>query len=375
MAATSTSKMGNTVDDNSRRAAQEIQDYLQSRLADTSGPPSFQSLPIIDLTPSFSSSLAERQEVAKKINEACTTVGFFYITGHGIPKSICDEVFKLCERFFSELPQSSKDAIHVQNSDQFRGYEPASYSSVNEFTTKETKEAFNWGYEYGLDPTGGDGKYVELDGTSAGGKNQWPNESEIPGFYEGIADYYGRILQLCKHLFRLFALSLSLPEDYFDPLVTHPGGIGRLIKYRPSSNPKPLSSLNEEEEEEELGLGAHSDYECFTLLLQDETPGLEVLSPDGKWVSAEPIEGGIVVNVADFLMRWTNGLYKSTIHRVVNRTAKTRYSVPLFFSINYDEMVETLSSCVSEDNPSKYPPITAGRYILDRLAMTVPGKY
>ncbi|KAF7876805.1 hypothetical protein EAF04_001888 [Stromatinia cepivora] len=372
MAATSIAQTGNIADENSRLAAQEIQDYLQSRLADTSGPPSFRSLPIIDLTPSFSLSLANRQEVAKKINEACTTVGFFYITGHGIPKSICDEVFNLCDRFFNELPQSSKDAIHIKDSDQFRGYEPASYSSVNDFTIKETKEAFNWGYEYGLDPTGGDGKYVELDGTSAGGENQWPNESEIPGFYKGIADYYGRILQLCKHLFRLFALSLSLPEGCFDPLVTHPGGIARLIKYRPSSNPKPLSALNEEEE---IGLGAHSDYECFTLLLQDETPGLEVLSPDGKWVSAEPVEGGIVVNVADFLMRWTNGLYKSTIHRVVNRTAKTRYSVPLFFSINYDETVETLPSCVSEENPSKYPPITAGRYVLDRLAMTVPGKY
>ena len=180
-------------------------------------------------------------------------------------------------------------------------------------------------------------------------------------------------LQLARHLFRLFALSLALPEEYFDRLMTHPGAIARLIRYPPSTNPKPLSALSEEEE---IGLGAHTDYECFTLLLQDSNPGLEVLSPDGHWISAEPVEGGIVVNVADFLMRWTNGVYKSTVHRVVNRTAKERYSVPLFFSINYDETVETLPSCVSEENPSKYPPITAGRYVLDRLALTVQtGKY
>jgi isopenicillin N synthase-like dioxygenase len=75
-------------------------------------------------------------------------------------------------------------------------------------------------------------------------------------------------------------------------------------------------------------------------------------------------------------MRWTNGVYKSTVHRVVNRTKnKERYSVPLFFSINYDEKVETLPSCVSEDNPSRFPPITAGKYVFDRLALTVPGKY
>lgn len=156
-------------------------------------------------------------------------------------------------------------------------------------------------------------------------------------------------------------------------MITHPGGIARLIRYRPSSNPKPLSEVNEDEE---IGLGAHSDYECFTLLLQDSNPGLEILSPDGHWISAQPVEGGIVVNVADFLMRWTNDKYKSTVHRVVNRTAKERYSIPLFFSINYDETVETLPSCISEENPAKYPPIAAGRYVLDRLSLTVKtGKY
>ena len=180
------------------------------------------------------------------------------------------------------------------------------------------------------------------------------------------------MLKLCRHLFKLFALSLNLPETYFDPMITHPGGIARLIKYRPNANPKPLSEVDEDTE---IGLGAHTDYECFTLLLQDSVPGLEILSDDGRWISAMPVEGGIVVNVADFLMRWTNGVYRSTVHRVVNRTDKERYSVPLFFSINYDETVETLPSCVSEDNPSKFPPITAGKYVLNRLSLTVPGKY
>jgi hypothetical protein len=84
----------------------------------------------------------------------------------------------------------------MKNSDHFRGYEPAAFSSVNDFTNKETKEAFNWGYESGLDPTGGDGKYVELDGSSEGAVNQWPKESELPGFYTGIAKYYGEV---CVH--------------------------------------------------------------------------------------------------------------------------------------------------------------------------------
>jgi isopenicillin N synthase-like dioxygenase len=174
-------------------AALEAQQYLDSRLTSSSATTSFRSIPIIDLTPSFSSSLAARQFVARQINEACTTVGFFYITGHGIPKSACEATLKLAERFFNQLPQSSKEAIHMKHSDHFRGYEPAQYSSVDNFKSKETKEAFNWGYEAGLDPNGGDGKYVELDGTSAGGKNLWPKEEELPGFYKFIAEYYGQV--------------------------------------------------------------------------------------------------------------------------------------------------------------------------------------
>ncbi|KUJ15422.1 oxidoreductase-like protein [Mollisia scopiformis] len=358
-------------DESSLKAALEAQEYLQSRLTATSEAPAFRSIPIIDLTKSFSSSLVDRRAVAEQINSACTDVGFFYITGHGIATGVCEDVLKLAHRFFHELPQPSKDAMLCN--DYFRGYEPAAFTSVNNFESKETKEAFNWGYESGLDPTGGDGKYVELDGKPEASVNLWPSEKELPGFYAGIAKYYGEVLQLSRHLFRLFALSLALPEDYFDPLMTHPGGIARLIRYPPATNPKPLSELNEDEE---IGLGAHTDYECFTLLLQDANQGLEILSPDNHWISAAPVEGGIVVNVADFLMRWTNGIYKSTVHRVVNRTDKERYSIPLFFSINYDETVETLPSCVKEGNPSKFPPITAGRYILDRLNLTVKtGKY
>ena len=191
--ATTTEAPAEPITDASRAAALEAQVYLNQRLATTFTKASFRSIPIIDLKPSFSSSLADRQDVARQINEACTSVGFFYITGHGI-EGICQETLKLAERFFTELPQSSKDAIHMKSSKYFRGYEPAAYTFVNAFEGKETKEAFNWGYEAGLDPTGGDGKYVELDGsTPDANANLWPRESELPGFYKGIAEYYGKV--------------------------------------------------------------------------------------------------------------------------------------------------------------------------------------
>jgi isopenicillin N synthase-like dioxygenase len=169
-------------------------------------------------------------------------------------------------------------------------------------------------------------------------------------------------------LFRLFALSLDLPEDYFDSMTTHPGGIARLLYYPPprkslTNNPVPT-------QEEQIGLGAHSDYECFTLLLTSETPGLEVLKPSGQWHIASRVPGALIVNVADFLMRWTNGLYKSTVHRVVNRSMEARYSVPFFFSCNYDTVIETLPTCLKEGEENRWKPVRAGQYILERLNAT-----
>jgi isopenicillin N synthase-like dioxygenase len=145
-----------------------------------------------------------------------------------------------------------------------------------------------------------------------------------------------------------------LPEDYFDTMTTHPGGIARLLYYPPPKNTilsSPLSELDAQ-----IGLGAHSDYECFTLLLTSTTPGLEILKPSGQWHIAEHIPGALIVNVADFLMRWTNGLYKSTVHRVVNRSSEARYSVPFFFSVNYDTVIETLPTCLEEGEESKWKP-------------------
>jgi len=328
---------------------------------------------VIDIAPSYSKSLADRQAVAAQIRKACTGSGFFQITGHKVPTSTRAGILKQAERFIKDLPPTKKEAMHINHSKYLRGWEPADASYVNPAdwdasatdSAPETKEAWNWGYEERLDPTGGDGLYRELDGSKDNG-NVWPSEDDLPGFFDAVKDYYGEILALSKHLFGLFALSLDLPEDHFEPMLTHPGGIARLIYYPPSKDPQPLGSLDKE-----VGLGAHSDYECFTLLLSSTVTGLEILSPDGVWTATDMVEGGFVVNVADFLMRWTNGVYKSTVHRVVNRTREERYSVPFFFSVNYDQLVETLPSCISEDNPSKYPPIRAGDYVLERLKATL----
>ncbi|EXJ79650.1 hypothetical protein A1O3_07929 [Capronia epimyces CBS 606.96] len=390
------------------------QRHLRSRLAGalTKPPPgvavaALPSVPLIDIGPSFDGTLESRKQVASQIREACLTTGFFQISNHGVSAAAMAGVLKQAERFFHELSEPKKQAMHIKHSALFRGYEPHDYTYVNPddmagaAPQQETKEGFNWGYEEALDPTGGDGAYVELDGsrpsaagataTTTANGNVWPAEEDLPGFHAAIATYYGQVLQLARHLFRLFALSLGLDETYFDGLMTHPGGIARLLYYAAQPAVEVEVEVEDEskkgadegegdtdghEEAAKLGLGAHTDYECFTLLLSSTNPGLEILFPPSAVSDNKPIwrpcpvrPGTLTVNVADFLMRWTNGLYKSTIHRVMSKPgAGERYSVPFFFSINYDGEVAPLPErSVGE---SLFVPLKAGEYILERLKAT-----
>ncbi|KAK0917268.1 hypothetical protein LTR57_012541 [Friedmanniomyces endolithicus] len=345
-----------------RQASQASQVYLNSRLANgvlnksTKAP---FTVPEINIAASFLSSLEDRKRIAVQIREACTTSGFFHITGHGVPEETRQAILALAKRYFKDVPRSKREAIHVRNSKYLRGYEPADYTYVNpgdweaEDAAPETKEGFNWGYEAGLDPTGGDGQYRELDGEDVNG-NLWPSEEDVPGITRRSRS------TMARYLVWLGICSVSLRCPWIYPKT-------RLLYYPAPSNPQPLDP---KQKDKQIGLGAHSDYECFTILLCSTAPGLEILSPDDQWIPAPAVKGSFIINVADFLMRWTNGVYKSTVHRVVNRTRDERYSVPFFFSINYDQMVETLPSCVSAENPSKYPPIKAGEYVLERLRAT-----
>ncbi len=369
------------------------QEHLRLRLAgalleppeDTSTD-SLPSVPLIDIGGSFSGDTAASRAVAQQIREACVTTGFFQISNHRVSAKAMDGVLAQAKRFFHELSSEQKEKLHVKQSPLFRGYEPHDFSYVNPDDKAndgsgiehqpETKQGFNWGYEEGLDSTGGDGKYVELDGKSprdTGLGNLWPEEKDLPGFYDAIKLYYGQILQLARHLFRLFALSLGLEESYFDKVMTHPGGIARLLYYK---GQPAINGASSDGDKSQLGLGAHTDYECFTLLLSSASPGLEILFPPSPLTGNKPLwlpcpvrPGTLTVNVADFLMRWTNGLYKSTIHRVVSKPGTgERYSVPFFFSINYDADVEALPEAVV--GKSLYKPMKAGEYVLERLRAT-----
>jgi isopenicillin N synthase-like dioxygenase len=168
--------------------------YLQSRLTEKDDRLDEQfEVPVIDLAPSYSRSLSDRQAVAARIRKACTTSGFFYIANHSVPEHTRAGILEQSKRFYDELSIDQKKKLHIEKSKLGLGWEPSEYTSIA--GDQECKEGFNFAYEAAMDPTGGDGLYRNLDGTECDG-NMWPEEGELPGFFEAVKEYYGGVSSL-----------------------------------------------------------------------------------------------------------------------------------------------------------------------------------
>jgi isopenicillin N synthase-like dioxygenase len=182
-----TSTNGTTYEEAHKGAAS----YLESRLAEKDDrlDENF-GIPVIDLAPSYSTALSDRQDVAALIRKACTTSGFFYVANHGVPENTRISILEQSKRFYDELSIKQKKELHIEKSKLGLGWEPSEYTSIA--GDQECKEGFNFAYESGLDKTGGDGLYRNLDGTEYDG-NMWPKEEELPGFYAAVKEYYGAV--------------------------------------------------------------------------------------------------------------------------------------------------------------------------------------
>lgn len=314
---------------------------------------SFDQIPIIDLEPMFSGDEAAKEKLAAELRKACTEVGFLYIKNHHVPQSVIDSTFDVAEDYFA-LPDETKMQNHVSKSTNNRGYA----AMLEENTDPSARGDLHQSYDIALDVPAGDPDV--LAGKVLYGPNQWPDA--MPEFRKSLETYHAEMLKLSGNLLHAFALALDLEETYFDKMVDKPLATLRVLHYPPQYG---------EVDEKQIGIGAHSDYECFTILAQKEgISALQVLNASGDWIAADPIPGCFVVNVGDQMARWTNDLFASTVHRAINRSGKERYSIPFFFGPNYDTIVDALPSCVDEAHPAKYEPVTSGEYINGRFAAT-----
>lgn len=302
----------------------------------------FGAVPLVDISGLYAEDPALRRAAAEQVGKAAREVGFLYVAGHDVPAALIAEIQAAAAAFFAQ-PMATKMASYIGRSVNHSGYVPEG-EEVFASGKIDKKEAF----DVNLDYRGEDRRPLL-------GPNLWP---ELPGFQQAATRYYGAVAGLARRLFAGFALALGLPEDHFDALRQAPPSQLRLVHYPFDPDAAP----------DQQGIGAHTDYECFTIL-HGTAPGLEVLNGAGVWIDAPPVPGAFVVNIGDMLEAMSNGEFVATSHRV-RKVAEERYSFPFFATCDYDTVVEPLPQFVSPDRPAAYPPIVAGAHLLAQTAQT-----
>jgi isopenicillin N synthase-like dioxygenase len=310
------------------------------------------AMPVIDITALRGTDAAGRQRTAAEIRQACMASGFFYVKGHAVAEAELGEIFAAAKRFF-DLPLAEKEKLVTASKPIVRGYDGIGAQALDSATGPDRKESFF------VAPDLPPGHPLLLSGTDNLGPHPWP--ATLAGWCEKVQAGFATLEGVAHTLLAGIALSLDLPADYFVACFQNQMSSLRLLHYPPHLDADPTRSV---------GCGAHTDWGALTVLAQDDTGGLEIQLPGGEWVQAAPIPGTLIVNIGDCMSRWTNDLYVSAPHRVLNRSPRDRYSAVFFFDPAYETVVECLPTCRSADNPPRYPPISSGEHLMTMYRKT-----
>jgi len=307
-----------------------------------------EEIPVLHIAGYLEGRSGEQERLAEELRYALENVGFYFITGHGVPQALIDATFDAAARFHA-LPLDKKLALKINQHNI--GYMPMKgsvirHSKLNADNKPNVMEAF--GVKPELPPDHPD----VLADKPFRGLNRWP--ADLPGFRDLVLTYCARLVKLAQSLLPLYARALDLPADFFAPIFSDPMYTFRLLHYPRQDAP----------EENEFGFAPHTDTGFMSLLAQNIVPGLSIRLPNGKWIDAPVIAGSFLINGGDMLRRWTNDRFLATPHRVINRSGQERYSIPFFFDCNYGWVMECLPTCRNKDNPPKYEPITYADYMI-----------
>ncbi|KAF2483460.1 thymine dioxygenase [Neohortaea acidophila] len=322
------------------------------------------TIPIVDFSKWIhGKNQADRLVVARQITDACRSVGFVYLTNHGLSQDRVDETFTISKQMFALPLEDKMKAPHPPGSAHHRGYsapgsEQVSKSNADDASrpagtppaaaVKECKESYEIGSE-----------------EDAEQPNIWLPEDTLPGFRQTTIAFYWACHELATAVLHALSLGIGLQEE---ALLTqyHTGHHNqlRLLHYPPV----PAAEV---ESGSAARMPPHADFGSITLLFQDDCGGLQIEDPrvPNKFLPATPVPGACVVNVGDLLMRWSNDYLKSTRHRVTlppladrfqgeERITRDRYSLVYFVGPLLDTVIECLPACADAAHPAKYEPVT-----------------
>jgi len=329
------------------------------------GPGRPTALPVIDVAP-LVSGLSDVQgggqagDVAAHIQAACRDHGFFYVTGHGVPAELLEQLAEVSAEFFA-LPVADKMEIAMERGGRaWRGYFPVGAELTS--GRPDMKEGLYFGAELP-----GDDPRVQ-SGVPLHGANLFPRQ--LPRLRPLVLGYLEALTSVGQAVLAGVALSLGLDAGYFAAGYTaDPTILFRIFHYPPS-----------EPETRDWGVGEHTDYGLLTLLAQDDSGGLQVAAPSG-WIDAPPVPGTFVCNIGDMLDRLTGGWYRSTPHRVRNLTGHGRLSFPFFLDPGFDAEVPPLPgrAAAGDDGRPRWDGQdlraftgTYGDYLLSKVSRVFP---
>ena len=275
------------------------------------------------------------------VDAACRDHGFFLLEGHG-QDALIERTWEQTRRFFA-AGREVKDGVR-RSEDRPLGY----YDRELTKRLRDCKEVFD---------------YMEPSGAIGRKRNRWPEA--LPEFRETQQAFFEAFSQLAAGTLELVYSALGVGREV---ARAHPGS--RLtstvrLNHYPTRDPVPEDEQAGLTPLADVALGHHTDPGVLTLLLQDDTGGLQAHSHEHGWIEVPPAPGTIVVNLADTLQAWTNDRYRAAVHRVRPMTQRSRYSIPYFYNPELETVIEPIAG-LSGDAP-RYRPFTWREFIQARV--------
>lgn len=317
-------------------------------------------VPTIDVSDWADGDDAARDRIATAVDDACRTVGFMQVIGHGIPDSTVDGLTHAMDDFFAQSLDEKRSLTPPRPSIN-RGYtapgsERLSYS-LGVDSPADLFEAFNVG------ASRHDFPHLELPGDDYA-PNLWPASASVPSFRSGVDGWFAAVSSFAHRMTSILARALAVDAEFFEAFTDHSIDVLRMVNY--------AMEPGTEIESGQLGMGAHTDYGIVTVLWADPVPGLQILDHDGVWHDVTPGPGALLINLGDLLARWTNDRYVSTMHRVIppvddNGRSLRRRSAAFFHDGNADAVISTIESCRDDTGATEYDDVTVAEHLAQKL--------
>jgi len=291
------------------------------------------SVPVVDISSPSATSV-------EALDLACSNHGFFLLEGHGLDAMI-QRTWDQARRFFTGGPAFTEPIR--RDADNHLGYFDRELTK----RMRDHKEVFDF-----IDP--------RCDHSDL---NRWP--PNLPGFQSDLSEFFDEMAALAVRAVSLVHSALGLSQHIAYEHAGHRDTSTIRLNHYTVGDPVPADQRSGLEDLGPVALGHHTDPGVLTLLIQDETGGLQALDRSGAWIHVPPRPGTIVVNLGDVMQVWTNDRYRAAVHRVTPMTNSDRYSIPLFFNPSSDTIVEPIPD-LTNDQP-RYRAFTWREFIKGRM--------